>query len=371
MARRTSSSALTKPPKRGDDSDQGEALRLETRPSPVLPSVLAGSLSILILALIGFAATVKVTQVVSLPGKLVTRRSTQELTTPEEGVVKEVLVRSGELVKQGQPLVILDPRVQRSNVNELNLQLQAESARLGSAEARLRERISGLERQELIDERLLTPLKDLAREGASSQMQMIMQERQLEATRRELAEARQEQQTLAFESQRTQAQLRASLVKSQSALDLVTLRAPANGTVIDLEAQTGQVVNNDVSLLKLVPSDELLAQTFAKDSDIGFIRAGQTAEIALTSYDKSVYGTLPATVSLVSQDALAPEPPYDYPHFPVTLDLSDQALNANGKAFELQPGMALTAQIQLQQLTPLQLFFSRLTRSTDAIRSMR
>jgi multidrug resistance efflux pump len=371
MARRTKSSALTKPPKTGDDSEQGEALRLETRPSPVLPSVLAGSLSILILALIGFAATVKVNQVVNLPGKLVTRRSTQDLTTPEEGVVKEVLVRSGEVVKQGQPLVILDPRVQRSNVNELNIQLQAESSRLASAEARLRERISGLERQELIDERLLTPLKDLAREGASSQMQMIMQERQLEATRRELAEARQEQQTLAFESQRSQAQLRASLVQSQSALDLVTLRAPANGTVIDLEAQTGQVVKNDVSLLKLVPTDELLAQTFAKDSDIGFIRAGQTAEIALTSYDKSVYGTLPATVTLVSQDALAPEPPYDYPHFPVTLDLSAQELNANNKSFELQPGMALTAQIQLQKLTPLQLFFSRLTRSTDAVRSMR
>ena len=83
MARRTNSSALTKPPKKGADSDQGEALRLETRPSPVLPAVLAGSLSILVLALIGFAATVKVTQVVSVPGKLVTRRSTQDLTTPE------------------------------------------------------------------------------------------------------------------------------------------------------------------------------------------------------------------------------------------------------------------------------------------------
>lgn len=371
MARRTISSAFTRPPKVGTDSDHGEALRLETRPSPVLPAVLAGSLSILVLALIGFAATVKVTQVVSVPGKLVTRRSTQDLTTPEQGVVKEVLVRSGQVVKEGQPLVILDPRVQRSDVNELNLQLQAEVDRLGSAKARLRERIDGLERQEVIDERLLAPLKQLVEQGASSEMQTITQERQLEATRRELAEARQEQQTLAFESQRIQAQLRASLVQSQSALDLVTLRAPANGTVIDLEAQTGQVVTNDVSLLKLVPSDELLAQTFAKDSDIGFIRAGQTAEIALTSYDKSVYGTMPATVSLVSQDALAPDPPYDYPHFPVTLDLSDQELKANGKAFELQPGMALTAQIQLQKLTPLQLFFSRLTRSTDAVRSMR
>ena len=39
--------------------------------------------------------------------------------------------------------------------------------------------------------------------------------------------------------------------------------------------------------------------------------------------------------------------------------------------FALQPGMALQAQIKLQKLTPLQLLFSRLTRTTDAVRSMR
>ena len=41
------------------------------------------------------------------------------------------------------------------------------------------------------------------------------------------------------------------------------------------------------------------------------------------------------------------------------------------KRFELQPGMALDAQIKLQKLTPLQLLFSRMTRTSDAIRSMR
>ena len=348
-----------------------EALRLETRPSPVLPAVLAGSLSVLVLALISFAALVKVDQVVTVPGRLVTRRSTQDLTTPERGVVKEVLVRNGQSVQAGDALVVLDPRVQRSEVAELRSQLDAERLRQQSAQARVRERIRGLERQLAIDERLLAPLRNLAAQGGSSQMQVIEKERQLEATRRELAEARQEEQTLSFESQRTQAQLRADLVDARSQLDLVTLRAPVNGTVIDLKAQTGQVANGNEALLKLVPNDELQAQTFARDADIAFIRPDQTAEIALTTYDKSLYGTLPATVSLVSQDALPPAPPYDYPHFPVTLELSSQRLQSNGKSFALQPGMALDAQIKLQKLTPLQLLFSRLTRTTDAVRSMR
>ena len=353
------------------EAEAQEALRLETRPSPVLPAVLAGSLSVLVLALISFAALVKVDQVVTVPGRLVTRRSTQDLTTPERGVVKEVLVRNGQSVQAGDALVVLDPRVQRSEVTELRSQLEAEQRRQQSAQARVRERIRGLERQLVIDERLLAPLRSLAAEGGSSQIQVIEKERQLEATRRELAEARQEEQTLNFESQRTQAQLRADLVDARSQLDLVTLRAPVNGTVIDLKAQTGQVANGNEALLKLVPNDELQAQTFARDSDIAFIRPNQVAEIALTTYDKSLFGTLPAKVTLVSQDALPPAPPYDYPHFPITLELSSQRLQSNGKSFALQPGMALEAQIKLQQLTPLQLFFSRLTRTTDAVRSMR
>ena len=353
------------------EAEAREALRLETRPSPVLPAVLAGSLSVLVLALIGFAALVKVDQVVTVPGRLVTRRSTQDLTTPERGVVRQVLVKSGQRVEAGQALVVLDPRVQRSDVAELRSQLEAEISRQQSAQARVRERIRGLERQQEIDERLLEPIRALASEGGSSQIQLIEKERQLEVTRRELAETRQEEQTLSFESQRTQAELRAQLVDARSKLDLVTLRAPVSGTVIDLQAQTGQVANGNEALLKLVPNDELQAQTFARDSDIAFIRPGQSAEIALTSYDKSLYGTMPAIVSLVSQDALPPELPYDYPHFPVTLDLKSQSLQSDGKSFELQPGMALDAQIKLQKLTPLQLLFSRMTRTTDAIRSMR
>ena len=363
--------ALVRRQSTGAEAEAQEALRLETRPSPVLPAVLAGSLSVLVLALISFAALVKVDQVVTVPGRLVTRRSTQDLTTPDRGVVKDVFVRNGQSVKAGEALVVLDPRVQRSEVAELRSQLEAEISRQQSAQARVRERIRGLERQRDLDERLLIPLRNLAAEGGSSQIQVIEKERQLESTLRELAEARQEEQTLSFESQRTQAQLRADLVDARSQLDLVTLRAPVNGTVIDLKAQSGQVANGNEPLLKLVPNDELQAQTFARDSDIAFIRPEQNAEIALTSYDKSLYGTLPATVTLVSQDSLPPDPPYDYPHFPVTLELSSQQLQADGRSFALQPGMALTAQIKLQKLTPLQLLFSRLTRTTDAIRSMR
>ncbi|HGY5549069.1 MAG TPA: HlyD family secretion protein [Prochlorococcus sp.] len=348
-----------------------EALRIESRPSPVLPLVLAGTLSLLTLTAVGAAFVVKVDQIVSVPGKLVTRRSTQSLTTSESGVVTEVKVQEGERVDAGQPLVVLDPRVQRSDVNELMLQLQAEASRQASELDRIQARIVGLERQEAIDQRILARWRQLVGEGAARQLEVVNKERLLVVTRRELAEARRHAQTLRYHSERTQAELRASLVDARSKLDLVTLRAPVKGTVLDLRAQTGQVVNGDKPLLRLVPVDDLQAVVFAPNRDLAFIRSGQKAEIAITAYDTSLYGTLSASVRNVSEDALPSTQEYDFPHFPITLDLSRQNLEVKGQSFSLQPGMAVNAQIKLQKRTIFQLLFSRFTQSLDAVRTMR
>ncbi|QEY32411.1 HlyD family efflux transporter periplasmic adaptor subunit [Synechococcus sp. RSCCF101] len=350
-----------------------EALRLESRPSPVLSWVLAGSLSALAATAAVAVATVQVDQIVSIPGKLVTRRSTQELGTPSAGVIQQVLVRNGDRVEAGQPLLILDPQVQRSDVTELRLQLEAETSRLDSEADRLRERIYGLERQLVIDEEVLAPLKQLAGAGAAANLQVRQQERVLEGTRRELEEAREALESVRFESDRSRARLRQELAQAESSLELVTLRAPVSGVVIDLRAQSGQVAfpTSPEPLLQLVPDDDLQAQAFAPNQDLAFIRAGQEAEIALSAYDSSLYGRLPATVALVSQDALPPDEIYQYPHFPITLELEQQVLERNGQTFELQPGMALTAQIKLQKRTLLQLFFSRFNQGLDAVRTMR
>ncbi|MBM5801654.1 MAG: HlyD family efflux transporter periplasmic adaptor subunit [Cyanobacteria bacterium K_DeepCast_35m_m2_023] len=358
-------------PKRPSSDDLDEALRLESRPSPVLPQVLAGALSLLTLTAIVAAVVVQVDQVVAVPGKLVTRRSTQALTTPERGVVTTVFVKEGQRVNAGDPLVVLDPRVQRSDVTELNLQLQAEAARQGSALAQVRERITSLERQLQIDKRILEPLQRLAAQGAGRTLDVVEKERVLEGTRRELAEARRQAQTLVFESQRSQAELRASLVGARSKLDLVTLRAPVAGTVLELKAQTGQVASGQTPLLQLVPIDELQAEVFAPNRDLAFIRPGQSAEIAIQAYDPSLYGYLAAQVQTVSEDALPPNSEYDYPHFPIRLTLMSQSLKVRGQRFALQPGLAINAKIKLQQRTVLQLLFSRFNQSLDAVRTMR
>ena len=55
---------------------------------------------------------------------------------------------------------------------------------------------------------------------------------------------------------------------------------------------------------------------------------------------------------------------------PITLNLSSRTLQTDGKRFALKPGIALDPRIKLKRLTHLQLLFSRMTRTSDAILSM-
>ena len=347
-----------------------EALRLETRPAPTLPLILAAALSSLTIAVGVAVALVPVDQVLSVSGKLVTRRSTQTITSPEPGVVTHVLVREGQSVAPGQPLLELDPRNDRTSVQELQQQLEAGRSIEANERLRLQERISSLQRRLALDLAILRPLQQLARQGGTSVVQVNEQERVVESTRNELAENERALASLGFRSEESRSQLRRELQASRTRLERITVRAPARGTVFDLKAQSGLVAGPEVALLKLVPSTDLQAEAQVNNRDLAFVRPGQAAMLSFQAYDPATYGQLPATVSQVGRDALPGAGPGEPPHFPITLQLSAQILERQGRRFELQPGMALEAQLKLRRVTLLRLFFSKFNRGLDAVRSL-
>jgi hemolysin D len=351
--------------------DDLEALRLETRPAPTLPLILAASISGLTLTVVAAIAVVPVTQVLSVPGRLVTRRSTQTITSPQPGVVTQVLVRDGQAVTAGQALLELDPRQERTAVLELERQLSAGRAVESNERLNLQERIASLRRRLELDLSILRPLQALARQGGSSVVQVNEQERVVENTRRELAESERSLAGLGFQAEESRAQLRRELDASRTRLERITLRAPVAGHVLDLKAQSGQVAGPEVPLLKLVPRADLQAEAEVNNKDLAFVQPGQKAMLSLLAYDPSTYGQLPATVIRVGRDALPPEGPGGEIHFPISLDLASQVLQRQGRRFELQAGMAIEAQLQLKRVTLLQLIFSKLNRGMDAVRSLR
>ena len=83
----------------------------------------------LLLALFGsflFWATVGVLDIVSIaPGEVVPISKVQQVQHLEGGIVQEILVHEGDIVKKDQPLVVLDSIASRTDVASMRLQIRA------------------------------------------------------------------------------------------------------------------------------------------------------------------------------------------------------------------------------------------------------
>lgn len=78
-----------------------------------------------IAAIIGWATWAKLEEVVIGEGKVVPSLSVQTIQSLEGGLVKELLVRQGERVTQGQPIAILDDTRFRASFQESNQQAES------------------------------------------------------------------------------------------------------------------------------------------------------------------------------------------------------------------------------------------------------
>jgi HlyD family secretion protein len=80
---------------------------------------------------------------------------------------------------------------------------------------------------------------------------------------------------------------------------------------------------------------------------------------------------MPGFVTTIGTDALPPDDTFNYPRFPINVRLSRQYVEADGKRFQLQAGMALTADLHLDRRTVLELFTSSIVRNANAVRTIR
>lgn len=360
-------------------------LRLESRPTPWFPIAVGGVISGLLFACVAAAAVFRVDQIVPVPGRLQPIRSTQDLSPPEPGIVSNVVVKEGERVKQGQPLVLLNPVILEGRQEALQVQsgqiraiAEAELERLRSAIGEAESEIQGLTTERGIILEQLNSLTELEKAGGASRFQLLDYQRQLSDIDARLQRSRETVQKLQAESLQKQAELRreaaenrADRVETAQRLRQIVIRAPLDGTILNLMAKRGLVARADEVLLQLVPFDNLQASVFVSNRDLAFVRPGQQAELTVEAYDPLKFGRIPATVKTIATDALPPDETIAYPHFPVTLALSRQTFSSQGKEYPLQAGMAVTANLKLEQRTILDLLLSAISRSGDSVRMIR
>lgn len=134
--------------------------------------------------------------------------------------------------------------------------------------------------------------------------------------------------------------------KTEQRARLAQLTAPVDGTVQQVAIHTeGGVVTPAQVLMVIVPKDaQVSAEVIVDNKDIGFVNAGQTAQIKLETFPFTRYGTVPATVKSVVADAVNDEKKGAI--FPATLTLGRAAIDVDGKQISLSPGMNITAEIK-------------------------
>ena len=141
-------------------------------------------------------------------------------------------------------------------------------------------------------------------------------------------------------------QLEADHAKANQRERQTQLTAPVAGVVQQLAIHSvGGVVTSAQPLMIVVPeSSTVTAEVSIANQDIGFVNAGQTAEVKLETFPYTRYGTVRATVEVVTADAVTDEKKGSY--YPALLTLSQKDMLIDGKRVNLSPGMNITAEIK-------------------------
>ncbi len=142
--------------------------------------------------------------------------------------------------------------------------------------------------------------------------------------------------------------------KTNQRTQLARLVAPVAGTVQQLAVHTaGGVVTAAQVLLVVIPDHaQVTAEVQLENKDVGFVRQGQAVAIKLETFPFTRYGTLAATVTTITADAVVDEhgprnaAGQPMATFPARLTLARGTIDVDGRMIGLTPGMNVTAEIK-------------------------
>jgi hemolysin D len=157
------------------------------------------------------------------------------------------------------------------------------------------------------------------------------------------------------------------VIKAERRIKLQLLSAPVDGVVQQLAVHTvGGVVTPAQALAVLVPADSRLEiEAMVSNRDIGFVHAGQEAEIKVDTFSFTRYGLLNGKVLDVSPDAIAIDKPQDERsndrvgavattsepkgqelNYAARVSLDRTQMQVEEGLVNLSPGMAVTVEIK-------------------------
>ncbi|MDM9383681.1 HlyD family efflux transporter periplasmic adaptor subunit [Chlorogloeopsis sp. ULAP01] len=168
------------------------------------------------------------------------------------------------------------------------------------------------------------------------------------------------------------AEIDSQLAQTRLNLKYQEIVAPVAGTIFELKAHTpGFVVTGSEPILKVVPTDALIAKVFITNKDIGFVKEGMTVDVRIDSFPFSEFGDIKGKLVWIGSDALPPDQIYPFYRFPAKVQLEQQSLLVNGRKIPLQSGMSIGANIKLRERTVMSIFTDMFSSSVESLKTVR
>lgn len=376
---------------------------------PVGHTIFAGFFLIVIAVLILFVSFGSYTRKATVVGSLKPTEGITKIYADGTGIVSEIFVNAGDVVKKGQPIVRLN-RDQfisdMENINEFAVeQLQATVGSLERQLQNLTERYA-LEEKQLVLHRdnMSESVESLTRQMVVTQDKYKIKEARF-ASMRELADkdyvapvemeqlksdlfdaelqVKQIESTLMdrqhtlddinvklskipsqklFESEQIRQQIaqhRQALVEAQASRENVVV-APADGRVATILAEQGNPVSKAAPLLTLVPEWSVMeAEVYVPASAISFVTEGQEVRLQYQAIPVQRYGTFPGTVKSISDTTINPgelNGPFrvEQPVYRLIVEIPDQNISIQNQTFPLMPGMIIELDLLAEKQTILE-----------------
>lgn len=318
-------------------------------------------------------------------GKVTPASQEQIIESLDGGILSEILVKKGDIVKKGQVLAKLDPNYFESSVGEAQARISAlrasierlnaelndtplvfssdiqqdkilvtqESHLYNSRRLSLHETIDNLTQSKQLIEKELSMTAPLVSRGAASPVEVIRLRRQISDLDGKIDEARNSyfvnaRQDLVKAKAEMEAQ--SAIMKGRMGqLKHTVFNSPVNGIVKEIHVSTlGGVLKPGEKMIEIIPlEDQLLIETRINPRDIAYIRPGLDANVKITAYDSSIYGDIKGKVDIVSPDTLQDEVKPDQFYYRIyvrtnSIDIKNKA----GKSFPIMPGMIASVEIK-------------------------
>jgi adhesin transport system membrane fusion protein len=363
-----------------------------------------------LVASVGWAAVSQVDIITVASARIVPDGREQMIASLEGGILRDLLVREGQQVVEGQELALLDPtrfEAQKAEGQAKRISLRGAVARLQaeasgqpltfppevqaapsvvqgereSFQARLHglsEAVDSNRRSVALLQRELSVAEAMATKGLMSEVEVMRVRRQVNdmnlQTQERVNRFRQDASAELVRVRTELSMLEEQMVVKDDALRRTMLVSPVRGVVKTIRMNTlGGVVAPAAPIMEIMPvGPRVLVEARVKPADIGFVKVGQHVIVKLQAFEFNVYGGLQGTVDALSPDAITEDrggPDASYYRATIRAEpIPPRPGKAPAKPLAVLPGMTATVEIRTGQRSVLGFVLRPMLKTSEAFR---